>query len=89
MIHICIIARYVLKKQLLKTAEIFETLFGIIDTVAETDKLMTISEFAKLCVVPVSTIRYYLRSKKLTPVGRTNVGYMLFTAEQKRLVSKI
>ena len=79
--------KYMLK-QLLKTAETFETLFGIIDTVAETDKLLKISEFAKLCGAPVSTIRYYLRSKKLTPVGRTTAGYMLFTKEQKGLVGK-
>lgn len=79
--------KYMLK-QLLKTAETFETLFSISDTVAETDKLMKISEFAKLCGVPVSTIRYYLRTKKLTPVGRTNAGYMLFTKEQKGLVGR-
>lgn len=79
--------KYMLK-QLLKTAETIETLFGVSDTVAETDKLLKISEFAKLCGVPVSTIRYYLRTKKLNPVGRTNAGYMLFTKEQKGLVGK-
>ena len=86
--HVLQYYKYMLK-QLLKAAETFETLFSISDTIAETDKLLKISEFAKLCGVPVSTIRYYLRSKKLIPVGRTNAGYMLFTKEQKGLVDKI
>lgn len=80
--------KYMLK-QLLKTAETFETLFGVSDILAEPNQLLKISEFAKLCGVPVSTLRYYLRTKKLTPVGRTNAGYMLFTKEQTGLVDKI
>ncbi len=48
--------------------------------------LMTIGKFAKLCGVPVSTIRYYLREKKLTPCSYTNAGYMLFSEEQAILI---
>ncbi len=45
-------------------------------------RLMTISEFAKQCGVPISTIRYYLRVKKLVPRTYTNAGYMLFGEDQ-------
>lgn len=83
--HIFQYYQYMLK-QLLKTAEIFETLFRIGDILAEPNQLLKISEFAKLCGVPVSTIRYYLRTQKLTPIARTNAGYMLFTKEQKEVL---
>lgn len=48
-------------------------------------KLMTISEFAKSCGVPISTVRYYLRVQKLSPISYTNAGYMLFSEEQGRI----
>lgn len=48
-------------------------------------KLMTISEFAKSCGVPISTVRYYLRTQKLSPISYTNSGYMLFSEEQGRI----
>jgi Fic family protein len=77
--------KYMLK-QLLRTTEIFKTLFYCDKKVDETDKLLKISEFAKLCEVPISTIRYYLRTQRLTPIARTNAGYMLFSEEQKELL---
>jgi Fic family protein len=46
------------------------------------NKLMKISEFAKACGVPVSTIRYYLRAGKIKPVAKTAGDYMLFSGEQ-------
>ncbi len=46
-------------------------------------KLMTISRFAKLCGVPVSTIRYWMETGKVKPVSYTAAGYALFSAEQK------
>ena len=49
-------------------------------------QLMTISEFAKQCGVPISTIRYYLRVKKLVPRTYTNAGYMLFDEDQIEFV---
>ena len=46
------------------------------------NKLMKISDFAKACGVPVSTIRYYLRAGKIKPVSKTAGDYMLFSQEQ-------
>lgn len=46
-------------------------------------KLMTISRFAKLVGVPVSTIRYWMETGKIKPVSYTASGYALFSAEQK------
>ena len=83
--HIFQYCKYMLN-QLLKTTEIFETLFCFSKKISETDNLLKISEFTKLCGVPVSTIRYYLRAKKLTPTARTNSGYMLFSKKQKELL---
>jgi Fic family protein len=50
------------------------------------NSLMTISKFARYCSVPVSTVRYYLRTKKLEPFSYTNAGYMLFSRAQARLL---
>ena len=75
--------RYMLK-QLLNSAEIFESLFG--EQKYDQTELLSISEFANICGVPVSTIRYYIRTNKLTPIGRTESGYMLFSKDQ---VSKV
>lgn len=47
------------------------------------DKLMTISKFAKLVGVPVSTIRYWIEIGKVKPISYTPAGYALFSAEQK------
>ena len=46
------------------------------------NKLMKISEFAKACGVPVSTIRYYLRVGKIKPAAKTAGDYMLFSEDQ-------
>lgn len=45
--------------------------------------LLTIGQFAKLCGVPVSTIRYYLRIGKIKPLAKTAGDYMLFSPKQK------
>ena len=75
--------KYMLK-QLVKSVSIFETSFGSkIDSITG---LMKIAEFAKFCGVPVSTIRYYLRTKKITPIGHTDSGYALFDRKQKSLI---
>ncbi|MDR0580593.1 MAG: Fic family protein [Holosporaceae bacterium] len=67
-----------------KSLDMYVKMFG--EAVAEIDHpLMTIGEFAKYCDVPVSTIRYYLRVKKLEPVSYMNSGYMLFSREQAEL----
>ena len=52
------------------------------------NKLMKISDFAKACGVPVSTIRYYLRAGKIKPVSKTAGDYMLFSQEQVKEVRK-
>lgn len=52
------------------------------------NKLMKISEFAKACGVPISTIRYYLRAGKIKPVAKTDSDYMLFSEEQVKEVNK-
>jgi Fic family protein len=48
--------------------------------------LMTIGEFEKYCGVLVSTVRHYLRIKKLEPLSYINSGYMLFSREQAELL---
>jgi hypothetical protein len=70
--------RYMLKT-LAKSMDLYVKLFG---ATKEDSPLMTIGEFAKNCGVPVSTIRYYLRIKKLEPRSYKNAGYMLFSPEQ-------
>jgi Fic family protein len=66
-----------------KSMNLYVKLFGANNI--ETDHpLMTIGKFAKHCGVPISTIRYYLRIKKLEPHSYTNAGYMLFSQEQVR-----
>ena len=50
----------------------------------EPDKsLLTISKFAKLCNVPVSSIRYWMKENKIKPVAFTPSGYALFDEKQK------
>jgi Fic family protein len=67
-----------------KSLDMYIKMFGEQD--AESNiTLMTIGEFAKYCGIPVSTVRYYLRTKKLEPVSYTNSGYMLFSKEQVKL----
>ena len=44
----------------------------------EPNKLLTISKYAKLKNVPVSTIRYWIKVGKVKPASYTDSGYMLF-----------
>lgn len=67
-----------------KSLKIYEAMFGT--TSDSEDELLTIGKFAKFCGVPISTIRYYLRIKKLEPSSYTNAGYMLFDKKQAAVV---
>lgn len=53
------------------------------------DKILTVSAFAKLANVPVSSIRYWVKIGKLKPIAYTNSGYMQFTQKQVEDVKKI
>lgn len=44
----------------------------------ESNKLLTISKYAKLKNVPISTIRYWIKIGKVKPASYTDSGYMLF-----------
>ncbi|MDR1236427.1 MAG: Fic family protein [Holosporaceae bacterium] len=78
--------RYMLR-MLKKSLDMYVKLFG--ERNAEPDSsLMKIGEFAKYCNVPQSTLRYYLRIKKIEPISYTNSGYMLFSKEQAGLLKK-
>lgn len=48
------------------------------DIDVEPNELLTISKYAKLKEVPVSTIRYWVKVKKIKPASYTDSGYMLF-----------
>lgn len=48
----------------------------------EQTKLLKIGQFAKAVGVPISTVRYWLRVGKLTPVAKSNGDFMLFSQEQ-------
>jgi Fic family protein len=63
----------------------YNTILSLLEIKKQTNdnKLLTISQFAKLNSVPVSTLRYMLRTKKLKPIAFTNGGYMLFDEKQK------
>jgi Fic family protein len=47
------------------------------------EKPITISKFAKLHNLPISTIRYWVLIGKIKPASYTNSGYMLFDKNQK------
>lgn len=49
----------------------------------EKDELLTISKFAEICNVPVSTIRYWMKEGQIKPVVFTSAGYALFSKEQR------
>lgn len=56
----------------------------------EPDKsLLTISKFAQLCDVPVSSVRYWMQIKKIRPVAFTPSGYALFDKKQKTDIEKL
>lgn len=48
------------------------------DIDVEQNELLTISKYAKLKDVPISTIRYWVKIGKVKPVSYTDSGYMLF-----------
>jgi Fic family protein len=72
--------RYMLR-MLKKSLDIYVKMFEKQESKND-NPLMTIGKFAKYCDVPQSTLRYYLRVKKLKPMSYTNSGYMLFSKEQ-------
>ena len=45
------------------------------------DSLITIGQLGKLTQLPPSTLRYYEKEGLLTPNGRTDSGYRLYTPE--------
>ena len=51
--------------------------------------LLTIAKFAKLCNVPVSSVRYWMKEGKIRPVTFTPSGYALFAKEQKTDIEKL
>ena len=51
--------------------------------IAEKDELLTISKFAEICKVPVSTIRYWMKEGQIKPAVFTSAGYALFSKEQR------
>lgn len=66
-----------------------KTVIDLLDPAKEdtpTQKLLTISKFAKLIGVPVSTIRYWMETGKIKPVSYTASGYALFNPEQKTAI---
>ena len=63
-----------------KSLKIYDAMFG--EASDSENELLTIGKFAEFCGVPISTVRYYLRIKKLEPRSYTNAGYMLFDKDQ-------
>lgn len=56
----------------------------------EPDKsLLTISKFAKLCNVPVSSVRYWMKEGKIRPAAFTPSGYALFNEKQKTDIEEL
>lgn len=70
-----------------KSMNMYVKMFCVSNSDTE-DSLLTIGEFAKLCGVPITTIRYYLRVGKLEPYSYTNAGYMLFSIKQAEFFEK-
>lgn len=46
------------------------------------DKMVKIAEFAKICNLPTSTIRYWMKEGKIKPAAFTPSGYALFEKDQ-------
>lgn len=61
----------------------FQLLLNNPEEVIKKENLLTISKFAKLCDVPVSTIRYWMKEGHLKPVVFTSTGYALFDEAQR------
>ena len=51
-------------------------------------KLLKIGQFATAVGVPVSTVRYWLRTGKLAPVAKSDGDFMLFSLEQVKAWKK-
>ena len=51
-------------------------------------RLLTVSKFAKLAGIPISTIRYWVQTGKLKPATHRDSGYMLFDPKQKEDIRK-
>lgn len=63
-----------------------DRVINLLDTSVEiepNEKLLTISQFAKLTGLSVATIRYRVKIGKLKPATYTTGGYMLFKKSQK------
>ena len=54
-----------------------------------TKDMLTISKFAKVCGVPVSSIRYWMQEGKIKPATFTQSGYALFEPTQANDVKKL
>ena len=68
----------------------FDTIFDIFENkYIPQEKLLTIAKFAKLVNLPVSTIRYWVKVGKLTPVMYTESGYMMFSKEQEKEINNL
>lgn len=60
-----------------------------VNTKEPTKNMLTISKFAKLCDVPVSSIRYWMNEGKIKPATFTKSGYALFEKNQVSDVKKL
>jgi len=69
----------------------FDTIFDIFDNKNEIpqEKLMTIAKFAKAAELPVSTIRYRVKTGKLKAALYTESGYMMFSRGQINKVKRM
>lgn len=69
-----------------------KTCINLLDTDKEdTDKseLLSISRFAQYVNLPTSTIRYWVKTKKIKPIMYTVSGYMQFAKHQREEVKEI
>jgi Fic family protein len=63
-----------------------DRVISLLDTsvnIEPNEKLLTISQFARLAGVSIATVRYRIKMNKLKPAMYTDSGYMLFKEEQK------
>ena len=61
----------------------FQLILGDVLDETKKENLLTIAKFAKLCDVPVSTIRYWMKEGHIKPVVFTPTGYALFDENQR------
>lgn len=60
-----------------------------VNTKEPTKDMLTIARFAKVCGVPVSSIRYWMQEGKIKPATFTQSGYALFEPAQASDVKKL